>query len=97
MENKPPIKKPYCTQNDGDCTTCSLTNHGRDCQNHLGDDWAITVSGACPSFNGLELIAVAPHMTHTHNQARAYANYLELLTGRIMYLSKIRDLVNVKG
>jgi len=23
----------YCTQNDGDCETCSLSNYGRDCQN----------------------------------------------------------------
>jgi hypothetical protein len=27
--------KSYCTQNDGDCMTCSLTNYGRDCQNVL--------------------------------------------------------------
>lgn len=26
--------KPYCTQNDGDCSTCSLVNYGRDCQNN---------------------------------------------------------------
>lgn len=26
--------KDYCTQNDGDCLTCSLTNYGRDCQNN---------------------------------------------------------------
>lgn len=25
--------KPYCTQNDGDCSTCSLVNYGRDCMN----------------------------------------------------------------
>jgi hypothetical protein len=25
--------KPYCTQNDGDCNTCSLVNYGRDCRN----------------------------------------------------------------
>lgn len=25
--------KPYCTQNDGDCSTCSLVSYGRDCQN----------------------------------------------------------------
>jgi len=28
------IKKDYCTQNDGDCDTCSLVNYGRDCQNN---------------------------------------------------------------
>jgi len=26
--------KDYCTQNDGDCETCSLVNYGRDCQNN---------------------------------------------------------------
>lgn len=24
----------YCTQNGGDCETCSLVNYGRDCQNN---------------------------------------------------------------
>lgn len=29
------MKKPdYCTQNNGDCPTCSLVNYGRDCQNN---------------------------------------------------------------
>ena len=28
------MKKSYCTQNDGDCSTCSLVNYGRDCQNN---------------------------------------------------------------
>jgi hypothetical protein len=28
------VKKPYCTQNNGDCDTCSLKNYGRDCRNH---------------------------------------------------------------
>ncbi len=27
------MKKDYCTQNDGDCSTCSLTSYGRDCMN----------------------------------------------------------------
>ena len=26
--------KDYCTQNDGDCSTCSLVSYGRDCQNN---------------------------------------------------------------
>lgn len=26
--------KPYCTQNNGDCASCSLSNYGRDCQNN---------------------------------------------------------------
>jgi hypothetical protein len=28
------MKKTYCTQNNGDCSTCSLVNYGRDCQNN---------------------------------------------------------------
>ena len=27
------MKKSYCTQNNGDCSTCSLVNYNRDCQN----------------------------------------------------------------
>ena len=26
--------KPYCTQNNGDCKTCSLVNYNRDCYNN---------------------------------------------------------------
>lgn len=26
--------KPYCTQNNGNCSTCSLVNYNRDCQNN---------------------------------------------------------------
>lgn len=26
--------KPYCTQNSGDCATCSLVNYGLDCANN---------------------------------------------------------------
>ena len=26
--------KNYCTQNEGDCKTCSLTNYNRDCRNN---------------------------------------------------------------
>jgi len=25
--------KSYCTQNNGDCSTCSLVNYNRDCRN----------------------------------------------------------------
>jgi hypothetical protein len=28
------LKKSYCTQNNGDCSTCSLVNYGRDCNNN---------------------------------------------------------------
>lgn len=29
------LKKEYCTQNNGDCETCSLVNYGRDCHNNF--------------------------------------------------------------
>ena len=29
------LKPDYCTQNNGDCSTCSLVNYGRDCRNNL--------------------------------------------------------------
>lgn len=27
------MTRPYCTQNEGHCSTCSLVNYNRDCQN----------------------------------------------------------------
>jgi len=33
MDNKKSIPE-YCTQNGGDCQTCSLVNYGRDCMNN---------------------------------------------------------------
>lgn len=36
--------KPYCTQNDGNCTSCSLVNYGRDCQNNPVDYAAFAAS-----------------------------------------------------
>ena len=32
-QGKQPLKH-YCTQNHGDCSTCSLKNYNRDCHNH---------------------------------------------------------------
>ena len=29
------VSKGYCTQNNGDCETCSLLNYGRDCHNNM--------------------------------------------------------------
>lgn len=31
------MKKTHCTQNNGDCPTCSLVNYGRDCCNNPVD------------------------------------------------------------
>jgi len=30
-------KPSYCTQNHGDCDSCSLVNYGRECQNNPVD------------------------------------------------------------
>jgi hypothetical protein len=36
-------KPDYCTQNNGDCSTCSLVNYGRDCHNNpVGSDQNLT-------------------------------------------------------
>jgi hypothetical protein len=36
--------KSYCTQNNGNCPTCSLANYGRDCMN--GPIWGGKRRGA---------------------------------------------------
>ena len=33
-----PDHTEYCTQNGGDCSTCSLVNYGLDCQNNRVSD-----------------------------------------------------------
>lgn len=33
-ENKRMDVPSYCTQNDGRCSSCSLSNYGRDCMNN---------------------------------------------------------------
>lgn len=37
------MKPEYCTQNNGDCSTCSLVNYGKDCKNEklfeINIDW----------------------------------------------------------
>jgi len=30
--------KTYCTQNDGDCETCSLVSYDKDCKNNKTED-----------------------------------------------------------
>lgn len=37
-ENQGGVMRTYCTQNNGLCGECSLSNYGRDCQNNeIGD------------------------------------------------------------
>ena len=37
LSHIPPACNPpaYCSQNNGDCNTCSLVNYGMDCRNNL--------------------------------------------------------------
>lgn len=36
------MEKEYCTQNKGDCATCSLVNYNRDCMNRPLNEAGIT-------------------------------------------------------
>jgi hypothetical protein len=47
--------KDYCTQNNGDCSTCGLVNYGRDCQNiPIGRGGKREGSGRKPLPEGLK-------------------------------------------
>ncbi len=39
--------KDYCTQNNGDCATCSLSNYGRDCMNQPIAEERFERGGGC--------------------------------------------------
>lgn len=43
--------KPYCTQNQGDCSTCSLVSYNRDCRNNPIRGGARPGAGRKPSDN----------------------------------------------
>jgi len=49
----------YCTQNNGDCSTCGLSNYGRDCHNN---SIAIVSDGYCQC--GLPVIHCDAHYTN---------------------------------
>jgi hypothetical protein len=46
----------YCSQNDGDCASCSLVNYGKDCRNNPVDAQAAAEQR---ELTGFEKIAVA--------------------------------------
>ena len=49
----------YCTQNDGNCPTCSLVNYGRDCANNpLKGRW-FTLADLAKAITGGNLSAAA--------------------------------------
>jgi len=51
-------KMNYCTQNNGNCKTCSLVNYNRDCQNNfISDKLQIRISG----YDRHKLKVIAQH------------------------------------
>ena len=54
-------------------------------------NWIITVSGACPTFKGLEILAEFASAI-THKEAMKKRAEIEKSTGRIAYLSRRADL-----
>jgi len=54
--------KAYCTQNEGQCETCSLRNYGRDCRNApLGASLADKLATMGATLDGATLVLVADH------------------------------------
>ena len=56
--------KSYCTQNGGECGTCSLANYGRDCRNApLGEEGG-RMTHAEFTHEMLKAKTVAGHPSH---------------------------------
>lgn len=49
------MKPDYCTQNNGDCPSCSLVSYGRDCQNNK----LHTLGSLADAITGGNVIAMA--------------------------------------
>lgn len=53
----------YCTQNNGACDTCSLSNYGRDCKNEkifLGLDICDSCGATASECNCGDFVSTAP-------------------------------------
>lgn len=50
--------KDYCSQNDGDCQSCSLVNYGRDCRNNLVNEYTIMPETVKSISNKIKLLEV---------------------------------------
>lgn len=83
------MKKDYCTQNDQDCRSCSLTNYGRDCQNNpipanrpSGSKW----DRAMANYNGHKGTATVEHVERNIKSAypTAYAELTGVQYGKLM-------------
>mgnify|MGYP005857732625 CR=1 FL=1 len=45
----------YCTQNQGDCATCSLVSYGKDCRNNR----LLTLGDVAQAITGGDLVTMA--------------------------------------
>jgi len=89
--------KSYCTQNNGDCETCSLVNYGRDCQNNPLPRKAEPVNKT--GLNGFIAYAIK-HGVHNGPQtikalAALYQQHKGSKWDTIIELFKARGEVNV--
>lgn len=83
------MKKAYCTQNNGDCQTCSLVNYGLDCANNpiavkrpTGNKW----TRAMEHYNGHKGPATIAHVERNIESAYpgAYAELTGIQYGKLM-------------
>jgi hypothetical protein len=54
-------KPEYCTQNNGNCKTCSLVNYGRDCRNNPIPTKRVPVLLTEPQYEALRRISYEQH------------------------------------
>lgn len=89
--------KTYCTQNDGDCLTCSLVNYGKDCKNS-------PLTGKYPDMTAEEILdAVRADLREADRSLSAEgrkkaleffgegfnaSDYIDMLANRIIEASK---------
>lgn len=76
------MKKDYCTQNDQDCRSCSLTNYGHDCKNKpipANRPKGNKRSRAMANYNGFKGTATVEHVER--NIKAAFPTAYDELTG----------------
>lgn len=83
------MKKGYCTQNQGDCSTCSLANYGLDCANNpigTARPKGNKRSRAMQHYNGHKGPATVEHVERNIKAAypTAYADLTGVQYGKLM-------------
>jgi len=68
--------KDYCTQNEGDCSTCSLVSYNKDCQNN-------PVHGGSRPGAGRKLTGRKKLMVYvTDEEAERIREFIETMRGK---------------